>query len=69
MSEDLRAVVERALFEGANPRGFTGVVRDTYLEMQAEKEPKAKEEPEPEPEPELPKEQPKAKRRLLGKKK
>ena len=37
---ELRAIVERALFEGANPRGFTGRVREAYEEKLAEEKDK-----------------------------
>lgn len=39
---DLKEEVKRALFEGANPKGFTGDVAVAYQELEAEKAEKAK---------------------------
>ena len=36
--EELRVTIKRALFEGANPRGFTGDVKRVYAAMLAEQD-------------------------------
>jgi hypothetical protein len=62
-----REAVERALFEGANPKGFSGALRAAYDELTAPKVEVAPEPPPPPPPAEAPA-PPEPKRRLRRRK-